>query len=45
MLEQIAWNAFEFTGNIDAYMLYRQLEDEQTNETQEKTNDQLIYTV
>lgn len=25
MLENIAWNTFENTGNIEAYMFYKQL--------------------
>lgn len=28
MLENIAWNAFENTGNIEAYMFYRELAQE-----------------
>lgn len=26
MLESIAWNTFEITGSIEAYMFYRELE-------------------
>lgn len=28
MLEQIAWNTFENTGSVEAYIFYRELEQE-----------------
>lgn len=45
MLEQIAWNTFESTGNIEAYILYRQLEQEQIDNNQNEINDGIICTV
>jgi len=27
MLKDFAWTAFEFTGNIDSYIFYREIEE------------------
>lgn len=37
MLEEIAWITFEATGSIEAYMIYRELEEEP--EIKDKSND------
>lgn len=37
MLEEIAWITFETTGSIEAYMIYRELEEKL--ETKNKSDD------
>lgn len=32
MLETIAWNTFETTGNIESYMCYRELEEDENKD-------------
>ena len=35
VLSEILWNCFEMTGNIDAYIGYKEWEEEQEKETEE----------
>lgn len=42
MLENIAWNTFQSTGNIEAYIFYRELEQiENSSESEINGNNKI----
>jgi len=36
MLMDFAWNAFEYTGNIDSYIFYREIAEKNTVKEQQR---------
>lgn len=42
MLSDIAWKTFEATGNIDAYVLYRDLKNKQAGTDCSEFSDELL---
>jgi hypothetical protein len=42
MIKEFVWRVFEKTGNIDNYMLFKQIEDKDTVQSGKKIEDQEI---
>ncbi|MDQ0168056.1 YqzL family protein [Bacillus horti] len=41
MMREISWNVFAVTGNIEAYLLYRECEDPECEELDEVQQEEL----
>ena len=45
MIKNIAWNMFKNTGNIDAFLEFKQIRDIENGSTNEILNNDIISTI